>query len=338
MKRSSAKAPSSILILRALQLGDLLCAVPALRALRGAYPHARVTLVGLPWAQSFVERFSAYLDDFIEFPGWPGLPETAPQLERIPAFLQEMQARQFDLAVQMHGAGTITNPILALSRAKKLAGYYLPGQFCPSNETFWPYPEGEHEIRIWTQLAEALGAPPQGEQLEFPITEQEREIFAAFHSAHGLGSAPYAILHAGARDAARRWPIEKFAAVGDSLVERGLRVVLTGSEAEKALTQELAQRMAAPALNTAGQTDLGTLALLIANARVLVSNDTGVSHIAATFATPSVILFSTSDPQRWRPLNQQIHRGLMDFQRITLQDVLAEIDAASANAKASAYA
>lgn len=338
MKRSAAKAPTSVLILRALQLGDLLCAVPALRALRGVYPDARMTLVGLPWARSFVERFSQYLDDFIEFPGWPGLPETKPQLERVPAFLQEMQAGRFDLAVQMHGGGNITNPILALSGAKQMAGYYLPGQFQPADDTFWPYPEGEHEIRIWLRLAEKLGAEPQGEHLEFPVTEAEREQFAAFRAANGLEDAPYVILHTGARDEARRWPTEKFAAVGDALAERGLRVVLTGSVSEQPLSEAVEQRMAAPALNAAGKTDLGTLALLIANARVLVSNDTSVSHIAAAFATPSVVLFSTSDPQRWRPLNQNLHRGLMDFQRIAPQDVLSEALDLLRDAKAGAYA
>lgn len=338
MKRKAAKAPSSILILRALQLGDLLCAVPALRALHGAYPDARMTLVGLPWARSFVERFSQYLDDFIEFPGWPGLPEIEPQISHIPGFLQEMQSDRFDLAVQMHGGGNITNPILALSGAKQMAGYYLPGQFQPAGDTFWPYPEGEHEIRIWLGLAEKLGAEPQGEHLEFPVTEAEREQFAAFHATNRLEDAPYVILHPGARDEARRWPAEKFAAVGDALAERGMRVVLTGSESERPLTQAVERCMAVPVLNAAGQTDLGTLALLIANARVLVSNDTGVSHIAAAFATPSVILFSTSDPQRWRPLNQKIHRGLMDFQRITPQDVLSEAFDLLRDAKAGAYA
>ena len=76
-----------ISIFRALNLGDLLCAVPVFRALRKAIPNASITLIGLPWAKEFAQRFDQYIDDFIAFPGHPGMPEKEPNPKKLIEFL-----------------------------------------------------------------------------------------------------------------------------------------------------------------------------------------------------------------------------------------------------------
>jgi ADP-heptose:LPS heptosyltransferase len=165
--------PARVVILRALQLGDLLCAVPAFRAHRAALPDAEIVLVGLPWAKVLVERFPDYLDGFREFPGYPGLPERPAQVERIPAFLTAMQAEQFDLALQMHGSGPFVNPLTVLFGARRCAGFYLPGDYCPDPDRFLPYPDQGLEIRRLLRLVEFLGIPSQGEELDFPLQEAD---------------------------------------------------------------------------------------------------------------------------------------------------------------------
>jgi len=118
----------------------------------------------------------------------------------------------------------------------------------------------------------------------------------------------YVCLHPGASLATKRWSVQQFAQVGDSLAARGLPVVLTGNAAERELTQAVAGAMQAPSYNLAGCTSLPALAALLVCCRLLVCNDTGVSHLAAALQVPSVVLFSNSDPQRWAPLDRQRHR------------------------------
>jgi ADP-heptose:LPS heptosyltransferase len=109
----------------------------------------------------------------------------------------------------------------------------------------------------------------------------------------------------------RRWPPERFAALGDALAARwGARIVLTGGVAERALVERVAERMAAPSLALVGRTSLGGLAAVIAQLELFVSNDTGPAHLAAALDKPSVVLFGPGDPRRWGPLDQTRHSVL----------------------------
>ncbi|HSU51926.1 MAG TPA: hypothetical protein VLJ41_15075, partial [Segetibacter sp.] len=75
-----------IVVFRALQIGDMLCSIPAIRALKEAYPDAEITLVGLPWAKMLIERFPQYFHSLITFPGYPGFPEQPVDRLAFPAF------------------------------------------------------------------------------------------------------------------------------------------------------------------------------------------------------------------------------------------------------------
>jgi ADP-heptose:LPS heptosyltransferase len=299
-------APRRIAILRALQLGDLLCAVPTLRALRRAWPHAEMTLIGLPWAAGFAERFAHLVDRFLEFPGFPGLPEREPDLVALPAFLATAQTMHFDVAIQLHGRGDLTNAIVAALGADLTAGFYACGAYCPDAARYAPWPEQGHEIERLLTLADFLGVPRAGMELEFPIAAAEARQAAGLLSAHGLRPGAYACVHPGARLRSRRWPAEYFADVSNALAAAGLRVVLTGSSDEAHLTAAVARRVRG-AIDLAGRTSLGVLAALLRNARILICNDTGVSHVAAALRTPSVVVSCGADPARFAPLDRSRH-------------------------------
>jgi ADP-heptose:LPS heptosyltransferase len=312
-----------IAVVRALQLGDLLCGVPALRALRAALPGSRIVLLGLPGALGFVKRFSFYLDGLLEFPGFPGLPERPFQPRKFPAFLAAAQAERFDLAIQMHGSGSLLNPFTELLGARSMAGFFLPGQYCPDPQRFLPYPEKEPEVRRLLKLMEFLGFPSRGEELEFPLREEDRRELEAIEEGTGLGNREYGCLHPGARSPARRWPPERFARIGDGLAAEGLVVVLTGSSEEAVLTRAVQEAMRAEAIDLAGRTSLGSLAAILSGSRILVSNDTGVSHLAAALHVASVVVFTASDPGRWAPLDRARHRPV--HHPVAVETVLREV-------------
>ena len=136
--RLRGPVPQKIAILRALHLGDMMCTIPALRALKTALPGSDITLIGLPWASDFTKRFPLYLDDFIEFPGYPGLPEQEPDIFRIPAFISEMQDQRFDLVLQMQGSGSITNSLVALFGGKTRRDITCPVLTAPTPTPFSP--------------------------------------------------------------------------------------------------------------------------------------------------------------------------------------------------------
>jgi ADP-heptose:LPS heptosyltransferase len=300
--------PQSIVILRALMIGDLLCAVPAFRALRAAFPRTKITLIGLPWAKQFVRRFSEYLDDFIEFPGYPGLPERDVDAERISLFFKEVQSRHFDLALQMHGSGSYVNSITFLLGAAKNAGFYLESEYCPDPIWFMPFPEKEHEIFKYLNLMEFLGINTMSPELEFPITDEDEEAFRELEEGPALLGQDYVCIHAGARLLTRRWLAYRFAEVADRLAEFGLKVILTGSKEEASLVNDVGHLMKSDHINLVGKTTLGALAVLLKHSRLLICNDTGVSHIASALQVPSVVIVTGSDPQRWAPLDQQLHK------------------------------
>ena len=327
------KLPSSIrkiAVFRALQLGDMLCAIPAIRALRQAFPEAHITLIGLPWARELILRFPHYFNDLIVFPGYPGLPEQDFDPARFADFLQEVVKENFDLLINLHGSGQISNPLVQLFGAKQTAGFYLKSNFCPNPNLFLEYPVHLHEVQRHLALIEYLGIPSAGTELEFPITEKDRTELAALQLP--LTTKKYACIHPGSRDANRQWPPEYFAALGNYCSAQGLDVVLTGTKEELHLVAATAAHLDKAPIMAAGKTSLGAIGALIENAALLIANCTGVSHIAAALKTPSFIISMDGEPERWTPMNKQLHPAIdwtkmpdFDLAMARLQDLLAAL-------------
>jgi ADP-heptose:LPS heptosyltransferase len=302
--KKELKNIKKIAVFRALQLGDMLCAIPAIRALRFAYPEAEITLLGLPWAKSFVERFSNYFDRFIHFPGYPDLPEQSYDKNQFELFLEKVNNEKFDLLLQMQGNGTVVNPLVFEFGAAHVAGFYNEESFVDS-PLFMPYPDGS-EVHRHLLLMKHLGIDTAGDHLEFPLNPNDQKDFDDLLLP--IDAKNYICIHPGSRATWRQWPPQYFGAIADFCIEQGFVVVITGTKEESDITREVIKCMHHLPVDITGKTTLGAMAILIKNAFALISNCTGISHLADAFDTPSVIISMDGEPERWAPINKNMHR------------------------------
>ena len=146
------------------------------------------------------------------------------------------------------------------------------------------------------------GIPTQtpAPRIEIPATLQERWRALSGLAPGGIGIFP------GSHAASRRWPPERFHELTRRLVDHGQRVVVLGGPAELSLT---AQVGAGGGFDAGGKTDLPLLAAALADCALLVTNDSGPLHLAAAVGTPTVSLWGAGDPQITGPVGKR-HRLL----------------------------
>ena len=175
----------------------------------------------------------------------------------------------------------------------------------PDSDRSRPASTVDHYMRI---ARTAFGEEHDDARLELTITERDRESLRRL----GLGDDPLLLLVPGANRHDKRWPAERFAAVGDALHRtHGLRPVVAGAPAEGELIRNIVQAMDAPAVDgPASGLDLHALKAAASRASLAICNDTGPRHIAAACGTPLIGLFGPTD-HRWTILPGCTERRLL---------------------------
>ena len=287
-----------IAVLRANALGDFIFTLPALEALRAAYPQAEIVLLAKKWHATFLQGRPGPVDRVVVVPPYPGVseepatpctPRTQHSLEctaELEQFFEAMAQERFDLAIQIHGGGRYSNPFLLRLGARMNVGLKTPDAVPLDRWVSYIY--YQPEILRYLEVVSLVGAAPI--VLESRISVIEEDLLEA-QSVVPEKARPLVALHPGAGDPQRRWPTEKFAAVGDALSVRGAQIVVIGTTEEKQLVEAVVTNMKAGAQNLCGRLSLGGLAGLLSRCRVLISNDSGPLHLAAAVGTATVGIY-----------------------------------------------
>lgn len=273
-----------LLALRALGLGDLLAGVPALRALRRAYPDHQIVLAA-PAELAGPAALSGAVDRL--------LPAAAPG-RAVPHRLT-WHGPPPAVAVDLHGNGPPSHHLLAALRPERLLAFAHPRTPEVDGPDWWA---DEHERDRWCRLLREYGVPADPHDVRLPRPAVP-------------SPAPGAVVvHPGAGSPARRWPLGRYAAVVRALVADGRRVVATGGPDEQPLLEILARATRLPAVDLHVALPFGRLAALVADATAVISGDTGIAHLAVACGTPSVTLFGPVAPRHWGPPPAARHQAL----------------------------
>ncbi|HEX6796759.1 MAG TPA: glycosyltransferase family 9 protein [Ktedonobacterales bacterium] len=295
-----------ILVTRVDLLGDVVLSLPAVRALRRAYPHARIEMLvlgataGILEGQRGIDRVLTFDPYFWRSPAALLNPATWRQARKL---LTALRGARYDLAISI--SGDIASILTRLSGARRRVGY--SAEAYPFMLTD-PLPGGryrvrKHEVRYVLALAEAAGGIVAEDDALLALAvlpDAARQMAEQLRGARrrtGAGG-PLVAIHAGARNGqAKRWPPERIAALAERLVrELDALVVLTGAPSERVLAEAVLRRCEAPVADLVGRTDLPRLVALLAASDVLVTGDSGPLHVAGAVRTPVVALHGPTDP------------------------------------------
>lgn len=301
-----------IAVLRSNGIGDFIFSLPALYALRLAYPHAEIVLLGLEWHAEFLSGRASPIDRVIVVPKSRGVHDpsdfTDEDPQELDRFFTEMANEQFNVAIQLHGGGRYSNPFVKRLGANLTVGLRSPDAI--PLDRWVPYVFFQMEILRYLEVVSLLGANLAN--LEPIIAVTDEDLAESLHFVPET-LQPLVVLHPGAGDPRRRWPVEKFAAVGNALAWAGAHVAVVGIEPDCDLVDSVVNLMSAEAQNLCGCLRLGGLAGLLSRASVVVSNDSGPLHLANAVGASTVGIYWCGNMITAGPVTRTCHRTAISW-------------------------
>lgn len=302
-----------ILLIRIDRLGDLVLTLPALKAVREAFPKAEVSFLINKKYFNLVEN-NPWTDKIFLY-------DADNQAET----LNTMKKQGFDLAIDFLLGKDLTSAKIAFkSNAKYRAGFGVGLRRIYLNLPVKPPPSMEYEADLALRVLRGLGIKEKGKKIDLFLTKKDKKSVEIFLEKNKVKT--FACIHPGvAKEASgfKQWSPDKFAKLADRIVEqKNLAVVFTGSLEEKPLIEKIKGLMKKKekAFNAAGMLTLRQLCALLKNSALFISNNTGPMHLSIAQKVPSVIISARTSFVRWIPSDADFITTVPSYNPETLQN------------------
>ncbi|MDQ6718645.1 MAG: glycosyltransferase family 9 protein [Gemmatimonadota bacterium] len=299
-RADGAREPRRILVVEPWQIGDVVLVTPLLRALRKCFPRALITLLGKPHAAELLAE-SGLVDDFIiaELPWARPSRKYSPHAfgrMKIRRLIGALRAASFDLAFDAR-MDIRSDVLVALSGSRRRVGLRHHGGDWLLTDAVAIDLLATHRVDDWLALLPAVGcgAPAARECL---LRTSAEEKAAARRTLEALisGSGPIVAIHPGGSHAGKRWPLEGFRRLAESLVNDGHRVAVFVDPSG------YGTEVGAVAGVAVFRPSLRELMALLEQCTLLVCNDSGPMHVAAALGTQTVAIFERGEPRWFGPV------------------------------------
>ncbi|HSF32937.1 MAG TPA: glycosyltransferase family 9 protein [Candidatus Tectomicrobia bacterium] len=298
MLRKSTEAVQHILVMRAGALGDCLLMLPALSALRAHFPRARIDVMGYPTRWQWV--LGRGLVDAVHTIERPGMHLLFCPGSEVPGPLKSfLGAYDVILSYRPDPDGLFESGLRALGPRRVLSQSPFPP----------PPPPKVHVADFALHLVTRLGAPAPDAAPRLWLSDDELALAQPFFDTHQVDPFrhPIVAVHPGSGSEAKRWPLENFATLIETLESQPrVRTIIIAGYAEKGVVAELLSLLHKAKPLLAENWPLLPTAALIGQATVFVGHDSGLTHLAAALGRPTVAIFGPTDPEVWGPRGQHV--------------------------------
>jgi heptosyltransferase-2 len=270
--------------------------MPALEAVRANFPDATITVLARPWVIPLLENHPA-VNRVIPYSRGNGFKEDFLEIIRV---VRQIRTEDFDLTILFQNAFEAAL-LTFLGGIKNRVGYNTDGRgFLLSHgvRRREDIMKG-HQVEYYLAILKGMDWEAESKDPTLFVDPKEIESMSALLLTYGIDEGDFVVaLSPGAiYGPAKRWPVERFARIGDWASEKwGAKVLIMGSAGEKDICEGVSKAMKRPSFDLSGMTSLAGAMALIKRCGFFVTNDSGLMHVAAALHVPLVAIFGSTDP------------------------------------------